>query len=147
MNTKAASMPPPTPTKMGENPKYQIGKKAIDLLPAEYIAAISVENLRKTLNQAKMNELFNELEGLTEMDLSDNDFVSQATAIINKYVTVVNPSIGAMEEQSTEKSLTADSGTRGDWWDTLDDSKKVGILVGGVAVLVGIAYVTSKLQN
>jgi hypothetical protein len=27
----------------------------------------------------------------------------------------------------------------------LDNGKKVGILVGGVAVLVGIAYLTSKL--
>lgn len=135
----------PTPTKMGERPNYVVGKNAMDLLPPEYIAALQSNNLKQTLNKAKIDELSNELEALTEKDLSNNDFVTQAKAIIDKYVTVVTPA--PEPEDVTTKSLTPDSGNRGDWWDSLDNSKKVGLLVGGVAVIIGIAYVSSKLQS
>jgi hypothetical protein len=129
---------------MGEKPNYMIGKKAMDLLPPEYVAALQSDNLKQTLNKAKIDELSNELEALMEKDLSNNDFITQAKSIIDKYVTVA-PTPEPTPEDVTQKSLTADSGSRGDWWDSLDNGKKVGILVGGVAVLIGIAYATSKL--
>lgn len=136
----------PVATKMGETPKSMIGKKAIDLLPPEYIAALEPSNLKQTLNQAKINELSNELEGLTEQDLSNNDFVTQAKAIIDKYVVVV-PSEQLAPENANLKSLTPDSGTSGEWWDTLDNSKKVMVLVAGIGAIVGISYVMTKYQK